>query len=379
MGQFWNNNYGWFILVGVVLYFIWKPGILGSIKRLMPSTDGTTTMKDWWKKWWTDGNILPVIVGIICIDISIWMIWPHWWSRVWGENWAYLIPLHLFALLGGSMMAKAKVPFKNKLGKAVVFLALACILNFMDILPVVSEQWWTHREADEISGLTWKTTPPLPLNGTVQEFVIKFWQKNLPIREANAMVKIAELESNFNQWEKGGKDDGKTPYRGRINWKDVGVMQINEDAWLAKSQSLGPDHNIYTLQGNLNFAKWLFHKQGFMPWRSSITRGGGIENLLNFKGVEVPLFPPAPKVFSGPQTHIVIAPSFNENDVWSKPVPMPEGSTHVEFSSKDDVSIRKNNKDVYKAGEGLKLGKDIKVLEFMSETDKPAEVKVIIK
>jgi hypothetical protein len=47
-------------------------------------------------------------------------------------------------------------------------------------------------------------------------------------------------------------------------------MQINEDTWLKKSQSLG--YNIYTTEGNLGFALWLFQKEGFRPWKATTSQ-----------------------------------------------------------------------------------------------------------
>lgn len=52
--------------------------------------------------------------------------------------------------------------------------------------------------------------------------------------------------------------------RGRQNSHDVGACQINEDYHLAASQKLGMD--IYTEEGNIEYANYLYKHQGTKPW-----------------------------------------------------------------------------------------------------------------
>lgn len=76
------------------------------------------------------------------------------------------------------------------------------------------------------------------------------------------LVHIAFCESSFRQ---NGKD-GEV-LRGNVIAKDVGVMQINERFHAAQAETLGYD--IYTLEGNMGYAKWLYKKEGARPWMSS--------------------------------------------------------------------------------------------------------------
>lgn len=76
------------------------------------------------------------------------------------------------------------------------------------------------------------------------------------------LIAIAQCESDFRQFNPDG-----TVIRGKVDSHDVGVMQINETYWLDKSKSLGDD--IYTVKGNLDYAKYLYAKQGTDPWSSS--------------------------------------------------------------------------------------------------------------
>jgi len=76
------------------------------------------------------------------------------------------------------------------------------------------------------------------------------------------MVEIARCESQFRQFIHEGE-----VIRGRVNKYDIGVMQINELYHKEKAQELGYD--IFSLDGNLGFAKWLYEKYGTKPWNSS--------------------------------------------------------------------------------------------------------------
>lgn len=76
------------------------------------------------------------------------------------------------------------------------------------------------------------------------------------------LADVASCESHFIQFNADG-----TIHRGRINPQDVGVMQINEKYHLSDSIKLGYD--IYTLEGNMAYAKHLYEKQGTRPWEYS--------------------------------------------------------------------------------------------------------------
>jgi len=78
----------------------------------------------------------------------------------------------------------------------------------------------------------------------------------------NLAVEIARCESGLRQYS----DDG-TVVRGRVNTKDVGVFQINEDYHLRQSQEQGYD--IYTTRGNIEYAISLIKKSGSKPWSAS--------------------------------------------------------------------------------------------------------------
>ncbi len=86
------------------------------------------------------------------------------------------------------------------------------------------------------------------------------------IRSQNAdqpiLVDIARCESTFRQFDPTGNI-----LRGKVNKGDVGVMQINEKYHADEAARLG--YNIYTVEGNVAFGRYLYNKYGSDPWSSS--------------------------------------------------------------------------------------------------------------
>ncbi len=80
--------------------------------------------------------------------------------------------------------------------------------------------------------------------------------------ETPIMAKVAGCESRFRQFYSDG-----SIFRGEIVREDIGVMQINETYHKATAEKLGYD--IYTLDGNLAYAKYLYDKEGTGPWSAS--------------------------------------------------------------------------------------------------------------
>ncbi len=77
-------------------------------------------------------------------------------------------------------------------------------------------------------------------------------------------LKIARCESSLRQWQ----DDGSGEVlRGHKNPADVGLFQINEKYHLAQSESLELD--IYSAQGNVEYAMSLIKRDGLRHWHWS--------------------------------------------------------------------------------------------------------------
>lgn len=91
---------------------------------------------------------------------------------------------------------------------------------------------------------------------STEQYVRKYF-KDIPI-----MVEIARCESTFRHLDKDGE-----VHRGRVVAEDVGVMQINEYYHL--DQAVKKNIDIYSLDGNLTYARDLYERQGTRPWNSS--------------------------------------------------------------------------------------------------------------
>lgn len=86
---------------------------------------------------------------------------------------------------------------------------------------------------------------------------VKDYFSDIPI-----LVDIAECESRFRHTGKSGNI-----IRGEINSYDMGVMQINE--WYHGKTAKNLGINLYSIEGNMAYARYLYEKEGTTPWNSS--------------------------------------------------------------------------------------------------------------
>ena len=91
---------------------------------------------------------------------------------------------------------------------------------------------------------------------TVKELVIQYYKED-PI-----LAEVAFCESTFTHY----LSDGSV-IRGRVDNRDVGVMQINEYYHKDTATRLG--YNLEDLEDNLAYAKNLYDRQGVQPWSAS--------------------------------------------------------------------------------------------------------------
>jgi hypothetical protein len=94
----------------------------------------------------------------------------------------------------------------------------------------------------------------LPLTSVSVEAYVRDYFKDTPV-----LAEVAKCESTFRQFDSHGH-----VVRGKVNPDDVGVMQINTFYHGEKADQLGYD--LYTIDGNLGFARYLYGKYGSDPW-----------------------------------------------------------------------------------------------------------------
>jgi hypothetical protein len=110
----------------------------------------------------------------------------------------------------------------------------------------------TVLEASVYNSLNEKTT-----DKKIIEEKVRTYFKDTPI-----LAEIAFCESSFKHYDQEGE-----VVRGKVDSRDVGLMQINERYHLEKATELGFD--IYSIAGNLAYAEWLYERQGTAPWKAS--------------------------------------------------------------------------------------------------------------
>ncbi len=93
---------------------------------------------------------------------------------------------------------------------------------------------------------------------------VREYFKDIPL-----MAEVAYCESHFEQVD---KNTGEIK-RGFMNAADVGVMQINERYHAETAKKLGID--IYSLEGNMQYARYLYEHEGTQPWSASRPCWGG--------------------------------------------------------------------------------------------------------
>lgn len=118
--------------------------------------------------------------------------------------------------------------------------------------------------ASQSDGKANTATAVLALKDTKDiENYVKTQYADVPI-----LVDIARCESTFRQYDKNGR-----VVRGKVDKRDIGVMQINEFYQGDTAKKLGLD--IYTVEGNVAYGKHLYQEQGTKPWASSKSCWGG--------------------------------------------------------------------------------------------------------
>src|SRR3989344_3616632 len=104
---------------------------------------------------------------------------------------------------------------------------------------------------------TAKAAPAFAQSAQSIEEYVKDYFTDIPI-----MVEIARCESKFRHFGKNG-----SVLRGEIVREDVGVMQVNEYYHKKTAVKLGLD--LYSIEGNVAYSRYLFEKEGTTPWLSS--------------------------------------------------------------------------------------------------------------
>ncbi len=117
----------------------------------------------------------------------------------------------------------------------------------------------TIQTAAVISATTATTTTELS-SSTDSKAIETYIRKELA--STPILIEVARCESTFRQYGKDGR-----VIRGIENPLDVGIFQINEHYHADTAKKLGYD--IYTIEGNVAYGKYLYNKNGTKDWYAS--------------------------------------------------------------------------------------------------------------
>ena len=140
---------------------------------------------------------------------------------------------------------------------------MAGLIAFSNITPTIAEgpiSIAPDAQVEVAQAATAKEVATLQTNSIPQLIATKSKEHGV---DANLTQAIAFCESTYKQFDA----RTGTVLRGVHNPLDVGLFQINEKYHLKKSQELGFD--IYSVEGNIDYALWLLKAQGAHPWKWS--------------------------------------------------------------------------------------------------------------
>jgi hypothetical protein len=136
----------------------------------------------------------------------------------------------------------------------VVYFGFAPGLFAQSLIPMASSTATTTTTVVRAASTT--ETKMTTASSTPVEATVRSYFADIPV-----MIAIARCESRFRQVDSSGAllDGGSGGM--------VGIFQINSAVHTVFAQSLGFD--IATVKGNLEYARYLYDREGTVPWNSS--------------------------------------------------------------------------------------------------------------
>ncbi len=292
--------YVWTILMPLVAFVV----LIYAYNRRYPgSPDLTTTTGNWLARSWREHDMFRSLLGFATIWVEIYLLLPEWWAKRWLENMPYLLVTILMLMFARLISAKPTKRTSERIGKIAMILGAVVLANYIFLKSDYSlvkweearqkvKSWWYGGNPVSLPTFGKKTVVipqrdgVLGLNIEGEKYVRKFWTDRLPLVEAEKMIEHARRESNFNQLRPDGRPYKVVPNDPRDDTTAVGVMQIKESLWGNKAYEKGYD--IFTLDGNLEFALWLYNL------RVSEGRRGDIDWDATSPGRRLTVIAPAP-------------------------------------------------------------------------------------
>lgn len=110
---------------------------------------------------------------------------------------------------------------------------------------------------DSAYGQITNSEPSAIVEESNTEMIVRNYFSDIPV-----MVQVAKCESTFRHTLADG-----SVLRGKVDNADTGVMQINTRYHGKKAVELGLD--LEDIYDNMEYARYLYEKQGTQPWKAS--------------------------------------------------------------------------------------------------------------
>lgn len=253
-GRYWRWTWP---LVAIITFLVWK--IATITWWTAPDTTGLDTSNTGGflffllgsiaiigiYRWWN--GVMPPIwiaVAMICIPLFLWGVWvinPEWYDE-WRRSRFFLWTIITAFVLGWLSSYTGPVAKVARAGLVLL------VLISMGIGTYSAYTRWAGKTPSQ------PQTPetPAPVVTSIDNLPAKIV---LPI--------IAECESGGQQFE---ADGGVTPKQ-TAGSSAIGKYQILEDTHKEELEKLGLD--VRTEEGNEEFARILYNREGFGPWEAS--------------------------------------------------------------------------------------------------------------
>ena len=153
-----------------------------------------------------------------------------------------------------------QLPNAEAAAKVILILIAILIIGVM-LLPqayLYYQIWEIKRDYEN------RPKSPRVALSSEQEWKLYLFEKSLSWGSFTLLRAIAEAESSWRQYDSEGN-----VLRGQ-DGKDVGLFQIRETIHLTKAKELGFD--IYTPEGNINYALYLYSENYTDDWTASKSR-----------------------------------------------------------------------------------------------------------
>lgn len=161
----------------------------------------------------------------------------------------------------------------RKIVAAIFMIALNAFLTLQEAEAAISPVIWEEYMPMSTAQSTPHNTFAIKLALHFEEFI-----RTEKVRLRSELVPICACESSGSKYAtpRHFKKDGSV-LRGEITSEDIGLCQINTYFHGSRAESMGID--LYSVDGNIEYANYLYEREGSKPWQASKRCWGSPDRL----------------------------------------------------------------------------------------------------